>query len=113
MKPSGTEDFELLLSEAIDEGLSLLGDSGKKAIYFYLDKQYDIKQHEMGARVEDFSVALEKIFGLGAVFLQTLILKRLYLKMGREYEEKDPAQPNFIANVLKLRDLEAAMYAGS
>ena len=74
--------FEKLLLEAIDEGLSSLGESSKQAIYFHLDNRFHIKKHEIPLKVEDFMDAIEKIFGLGANFLEILIMKRLHEKIG-------------------------------
>jgi len=76
-------DFEKLLLEAVDEGLSSLGESSKRAIYFYLKIGFNLKKHEIPYKIEDFADAIEKIFGLGANFLEVLIMKRLYEKVGQ------------------------------
>lgn len=70
-------DFEKFLLQAVDESLSSLGESSKQAIYYHLEKSFHIKQQEIPIKVEDFTVALEKIFGLGASFIETLIIARL------------------------------------
>ncbi len=74
--------FEDLLLEAIDEGLSSLGDSGKEAILAFLIKNYKLEKQEIPYRVEEFNDAIEKIFGLGAKFIEILIMKRLHNKLG-------------------------------
>jgi len=76
-------DFDRLLLEAVDEGLSSLGESSKEAIYFHLEKGFNIEKHEIPYKIEDFAGAIEKIFGMGASFLEILIMKRLYEKIGR------------------------------
>jgi hypothetical protein len=76
-------DFEKVVTEAVDEGLSSLGDSSKQAIYFHLEKSFNIKRQEIPNRIEDFTNALEKIFGLGANFLEILIEERLNEKTGK------------------------------
>ncbi len=70
-------DFEKFLLEAVDESLSSLGESSKQAIYYHLEKSFHIKQQEIPIKVEAFIAALEKIFGLGANFIETLIIARL------------------------------------
>jgi len=80
------KSFESLLLKAIDEGLSTLGDSPKQAVYFYLEKKFKIKKHEIPYKIEDFVDALEKIFGLGAKFLEILIIKQLYEKVEQIFE---------------------------
>ena len=82
-------NFERLLMEAIDEGLSSVGDSPKHAIYFHLEKSFNIKKKEIPKKVEVFEDAIEKIFGFGAEFLEVLIMKRLYEKIGGVLELED------------------------
>ena len=78
--------FEKLLLNAIDEGLSALGESPKRVVYFYLEKKFNISRREIPDKIEDFVEALEKIFGLGAKFLQILIIKQLYQKIEKNLE---------------------------
>jgi hypothetical protein len=79
-------DFEKLLLQAVDEGLSSLGESSKRAIYFHLEKNFKIKKKEIPNKIEIFEDAIEKIFGLGADFLEILIMKRLHEKAGGMFE---------------------------
>lgn len=78
-------DFERLLLEAVDEGLSSLGESPKQAIYYHLDKSFNIKEGKIPCKIEAFAIAIGNIFGSGATFLETLILKRLYEKVGHTF----------------------------
>lgn len=75
-------DFDKLLLEAVDEGMSSLGESSRLAIYFHLEKSFDIKKHEIPRKIEAFADAIETIFGKGANFLEILIMRRLYEKIG-------------------------------
>ena len=74
-------DFDKLLLEAVDEGLSSLGESSKQAIYFHLEKSFNIDKREIPYRVKDFDCAIEKIFGLGANVIEILIMRRLHEKI--------------------------------
>lgn len=80
------QSFEKLLLKAIDEGLSSLGNSPKHAVYFYIEKKFNVKKREIPCKTEEFVDALEKIFGLGAKFLEILIIRRLYEKVGQILE---------------------------
>ena len=80
------KSFERLLLKAIDEGLFSLGDSPKRVVYFYIEKKFNIKKRDIPYKVEEFVDALEKIFGLGAKFLEILIIRRLYEKVGQIFE---------------------------
>ncbi|MGB9134670.1 MAG: hypothetical protein WCC63_03670, partial [Candidatus Bathyarchaeia archaeon] len=62
-------DFERLLQEAVDEGLSALGESAKQAIYYHIERILGIRREEISRNVEAFAEAIEKIFGQGANYL--------------------------------------------
>jgi hypothetical protein len=74
--------FDKLLLEAVDEGLSSLGESSKQAIYFHLAKSFNVKRNAIPFEIVAFAEAIEKIFGLGANFLEVLIMKHLHGKIG-------------------------------
>jgi hypothetical protein len=86
-----THAFEDLLLEAIDEGLSSLGASGKQAIYAFLQGSFQIDKPDIPYRLEEFVDAIEKLFGLGAKFLEVLIMKRIHEKLGQVFKyDKEP-----------------------
>jgi hypothetical protein len=76
------KDFEKLVLDAVDEGLSSLGDSSKQAIYFHLEKSFDIRREDIPDRLGAFTQAIENIFGAGASCLEVLIMQRLHEKVG-------------------------------
>lgn len=103
------EDAQLLqnnlrkiLLEAVDEGLSSLGDSPKQAIFFHLENTFKIKKEKIPANLREFEKALERIFGPGAPYLEKLIVKRLYEKLGLEFEEIESW--NFLEYVNNLKE---------
>ena len=83
------KDFDKLFIEAVDEGLDVLGESGRQMIFFHLEKSHSIKRHEIPKKPEAFATGLEKIFGAGASVLEKLIVKSLYSKLGLKYEDKE------------------------
>lgn len=97
------QDFEKLLLEAIDEGLSSLGESSKQAIYYHLEKSFNLKKQEIPYSIEAFANAIEKIFGLGANFLEILIMKRLYEKMGRNFKLRTSKDLEFVEYITVAR----------
>lgn len=82
--------FDELLLESINEALSSLGESAKNAIYFYFEENFCVKKIGIPNRIEDFSVVLEKIFGLGARNLEILIMVRLHEKISCAYAWSGP-----------------------
>ena len=81
-----TRNFEEILLEAIDEGLSLLGESPKQAVYFHLEKTFKMNRLDIPDRIEDFTDAVEKIFGSGAKILEIQIMKCLFKKIGYTFK---------------------------
>jgi hypothetical protein len=83
----GTRDFEKILLESIDEGLKVLGESGKHMVFFYLERNCSIRKCDIPKNPEAFVRGLEKIFGAGAPVLEKMILRCMYSKLGLKYEE--------------------------
>lgn len=76
------KDFDTLLLKALDKTLNSLGSSVKDAIYYYLENTFKIPKEDIPKRIDEFAEAIEKIFGIGAKFLEMLIIKNLYEEMG-------------------------------
>ena len=97
-------DFEKVFLEAVDEGLSSLGESSKLAVYFHLQKGFNVKREEIPCNVEAFTEAMEKIFGQGADFLEILILKRLHEKIKSESKLQVSADFTFTEYVASAKE---------
>jgi hypothetical protein len=80
------DNFTEILLAAVEESLSSLGDSPKQAILFHLEASFNIKKEHIPENITEFAKALEKIFGPGALYLEKLIVKRLYEKLGLDFE---------------------------
>jgi len=81
-------NLDKILEEAIEEGLNVLGSSGKQMLFFHLEKNYRLKKQEITRKPEAFAVAIEEIFGAGASVLEKIIVKNVYSKLGLKYQEK-------------------------
>jgi len=102
--------FEELLSNSIDESLSLLGESSKKAIYFHLEKSFNIKKQEIPLKIKSFAKAIENILGLGARFLEILIMKKLYEKIGLPVPLNQPRNFTFLEYVAAAKTAAHKLY---
>ncbi|MGB9853771.1 MAG: hypothetical protein ACPLRY_03065 [Candidatus Bathyarchaeales archaeon] len=89
------------LLTAVEEGLSMLGDSPKQAIIFHIENSFKIKREEIPKNLTEFTKALEKIFGPGAPYIERLILKRLHDKLNLEFENSENL--DFLNSVENLR----------
>lgn len=62
----------------IDDGLQTLGDSGKKAIYYYLKKNFRLKREQIPQKPEKFCRGLTLMFGEeGADIIENWIVEKL------------------------------------
>lgn len=82
--------FDQIFLESIDEALSVLGEKAKKSIYYHLDNEFLIPKRDIPRRVNDFSSAIEQIFGEAAQYIEILIMKCLHKKVKGTYEWDGP-----------------------
>lgn len=80
--------FEKNLLDAVDDGLLSLGENPRKAIYFHLKKSFQIQKESIPEETDEFSRALNTIFGPGAEIIEMYILKELYQRLELNFEKK-------------------------
>lgn len=101
--PKNSDEFDELLLSAIDEALSSLGESVKQSIYFHIEKKFSVAKDKIPQKLEEFQGGLEKIFGAGAQFIEILIMKNLYSKVGLSLKI-DGEQLEFVRYVDAVRE---------
>lgn len=79
--------FEELFTSAVDRAMLLLGETGRQATYYYIEKTLGVKSNMWHKNPEGFADALEKIFGAGAQLLLKAIARELYSSIGLKYKE--------------------------
>ncbi len=80
-----SKEFDQLILEAVDEGLSILGgDSVKRAFYYHLEKRAKIKPDEIPRKLKAFHEVLTELFFDGSVILEMRISRHLYKRLGLE-----------------------------
>ena len=95
-------EFDRLLQSAIDDALVSLGESVRQAIYFHIENKFNVPRNHVPENLGEFQQGLEKIFGAGARFIEILIMKNLYSKIGLPLEINN-LQLEFIAYVNAAR----------
>jgi len=88
---NGRKKFETVLLEAVDDAFSSLGENVKTPIYFHLEHTFIIPKQDIPYRIDDFSDALELIFGVAAKHLEILVMKKLHEKISCLYEWSGPS----------------------
>ncbi|MFB3887941.1 MAG: hypothetical protein ACE14S_00495 [Candidatus Bathyarchaeia archaeon] len=90
------KDFDALLLDSIDAALAQMGESIRQSIFFHLEISFRLKKNEIPQNLPRFQEGLEKIFGVGARFLEILIMQNLYSRIGRPFIMENNAQLDFI-----------------
>ena len=78
--------FNALLLEAVDNALSFLGESAKRAVYYHLEEKFKIEREKIPLMIEEFANAIEDMFGIGAKIIEIQIMKNLYRKIGSNFK---------------------------
>ncbi|UCF58656.1 MAG: hypothetical protein JSV15_06240 [Candidatus Bathyarchaeota archaeon] len=81
-------NFEKTLLRAVDDGLLLLGETPRKAIYYHLGENLHLERENIPEEIEKFARALNAIFGSGAGLIEKFIVKELYRGLNFNFEEK-------------------------
>ena len=72
--------FVCVLTQAIEDVFSTLGKVNKQAIYLLLKNNFGINEKEIPYKIEDFSKAINQIFGSASKLIEIKIIERLHTK---------------------------------
>ncbi len=98
-----SKDFDKLLLESIDETLLSLGEAPRKSIYAHLERTYNVTKGQIPDDMEHFQLALEKIFGIGARYLEILVMQNLYAKIQKPLLIEKVEQIEFVTYIETAR----------
>ena len=76
-----------LILDVIDKGLDVLGKSPKQAIWVFLIKDFKVNRNELPENIRVLDEGLQKIFGLGYRFLDTLFCRYLEKATGKTFSK--------------------------
>ena len=65
----------------------MLGESVRGAIYYHVERTFQVKREEIPKRLEAFHEALQGILGEGVTVVEKLIAKNLYARLGLQFEQ--------------------------
>ena len=71
------DDLESHVLKAVDKALLVLGESGKRSIFQYLERRFGVKHDEIPKRLVDFHEYLSVLLGEGAKLLEKNIAREL------------------------------------
>lgn len=84
---SRSQPFEQILLECVDEGLSVLGNEPRQALYQYLLTICSLPREEIPSRVAEFAAGLKKSLGGASKVIERIILRKLFQKTGASFRE--------------------------
>lgn len=93
IKPNVVDcEFNLVLLEVIDKTLSVYGEETKSMFFEYLEKALNTPRSKIPGQIDEFSKALEDLFGPSSRYLEILVMKNLHSIVGVVWEWK-PSNP--------------------
>lgn len=79
--------FSQVFLDCVDEGLSVLGNEPKQAVYQYLYAILSLDREQIPDKVDEFSSGLRKALGGASRVIERLILKKLFQRIGSPFRE--------------------------
>ncbi|MEM3870977.1 MAG: hypothetical protein QXE05_00205 [Nitrososphaeria archaeon] len=98
-----SDKVDRIILDAIDESLSVLGEKGKEAIYYFLEREYLIEKEDIPSNLQTFDECLRLVFGVGANIIEKYIIINLKKKAKIEIT-LDPSL-NFVETVEKIKEI--------
>jgi hypothetical protein len=89
-KKKSNKSFDAALLKSVDEAFSALGKHVKDTLYSNLETIFYIKKQDIPLKIDEFSGALERIFGQASKTIEILIVKRLHERTSYEYTWEGP-----------------------
>jgi hypothetical protein len=84
---SKPQSFNEAFLDCVDEGLSVLGNEPRQAVYQYLATIQSLDREQIPDKVDEFAAGLKKALGGASRVIERLILKKLFQRMGSTFRE--------------------------
>jgi len=84
---SRPQSFSQVLLDCVDEGLSVLGNEPRQAVYQYLATIHSLDREQIPDKVDEFATGLKKALGSASRVIERLILKKLFQRIGSTFRE--------------------------
>ncbi|OLD13895.1 MAG: hypothetical protein AUI50_05800 [Crenarchaeota archaeon 13_1_40CM_2_52_14] len=84
---SRPQSFSQVLLDCVDEGLAVLGNEPRQAVYQYLATIHSLDREQIPDKVDEFANGLRKALGGASRVIERLILKKLFQRIGSTFRE--------------------------
>jgi len=86
----GNKSFNSLFTDSLREGLSImLDENAAKSFLTHLEENASIRRDEIAENPDTVSTELERVFGVGAERIESMVAALLYSKLGLRFEKKE------------------------
>ena len=82
-------ELDETLLQAVDDGLLVLGQGLRMAIYKRIESTYQVRREDIPDKLLTFHRALQDLLGSGAKMMERLIARDLYSRLGLDFIEHD------------------------
>jgi hypothetical protein len=97
------QSFSQLLLDSIDEGLSVLGNEPREAVYQFLRTILSLSREDIPDHVPDFAAGLKKALGGASKVIERIVLRKLFEKTGSNFREVPDMEFNDYVQEAKRR----------
>ena len=82
--------FEKAFNEIVNATLNeIFSETATKIIYHHLELNYKLKPEEVATNIDTFKKGLETFLSSGALVVENVIIKRLYMHFKLKFQEKE------------------------
>ena len=74
--------FDEIFAEAVDTAFASLGDSAKRAVYWYITQEAGVENEGIATHVEVLAPALKAFFQKGSAVIEMMIMERISSRTG-------------------------------
>ena len=109
---SKPQSFNEAFLDCVDEGLSVLGNEPRQAVYQYLATIQSLDREQIPDKVDEFATGLKKALGSASRVIERLILKKLFQRMGSTFRETaDLEFADYVRDAKRRFDLTSAKHS--
>jgi len=96
-------NHEEKLTLALEQGLSVLGDSVAQTIFYNLERRYSLKKPDILRKPDRFIEALRDMFDSGAITIEKLVIQSICTRTGLKTDKlNDPTLSHCIRQARKI-----------
>ena len=100
-----------MLLECVDEGLSVLGNEPRQAVYQYLSTIHSLDREQIPDKIDEFATGLKKALGGASRVIERLILKKLFQRIGSTFRETpDSAFTDYVSEAKRRFEITSTRH---